>query len=96
MKKELNLFHSLIIIQQTFFSDNLLATKMKKTKVKTNKPVYLSMSILDIIKTLMYEIWHDYIKPKYGDRAKLCYMDTDIFVIHIITEDFYEDIAERC
>ena len=66
---------------------------MKKTKVKMNKPVYLCMSILHISKTLMYEFWYDYIKPKYGDRAKLCYMDTDSFVIHIITEDFYKDIA---
>ena len=37
--------------------------------------------------------WHAYIKPKYGDRAKLCYMDTDSYILHIITEDFYEDIA---
>ena len=51
------------------------------------------MSILDINKMLMYELWYDYIKWKYGDRAKLCYMDTDSFIIHIITEDFYEDIA---
>ena len=75
------------------FSENLLAIEMKKTKVKMNKPVYLGMSILDISKTLMYEFWYDYIKPKYQDRAKLCYMDTDSFVIHIKTEDFYEDIA---
>ena len=58
-----------------------------------NKPVYLRMSILDISKTLMYEFWYDYIKPKYGDKAKLCYMDTDSFLIHITTEDFYRDIA---
>ena len=58
-----------------------------------NKPIYLGMSILDISKTLMYEFWYDYIKPKYQDKAKLCYMDTDSFVIHIKTEDFYEDIA---
>ena len=58
-----------------------------------NKPIYFGMSILDISKTLMYEFWYDYIKPKYQDRAKLCYMDTDSFVIHIKTEDFYEDIA---
>ena len=75
------------------FSENLLATEMKKTKVKMNKPVYLGMSILDISKTLMYEFWYDYIKPKYRDRASLCYMDTDSFVIYVITEDFYEDIA---
>ena len=76
-----------------YFSENLMAIEMKKTKVKMNKPIYLGMSILDISKTLMYEFWYDYIKPKYQDRAKLCYMDTDSFVIHIITEDFYKDIA---
>ena len=56
---------------------------MKKTKVKMNKPVYLGMSILDISKTLMYEFWYDYVKPKYKDKAKLCYMDIDSFIIHI-------------
>ena len=65
---------------------------MKKTKVKMNKPIYLGMSILDISKTLMYKSWYDYFKPKYGDRAKLCYTDTDSFIIHIITEDFFEDV----
>ena len=58
-----------------------------------NKPIYFGMSILDISKTLMYEFWYDYIKPKYQDRAKLCYVDTDSFFIHIITEDSYKDIA---
>ena len=76
------------------FSENLLAIEMKKTKVKMNKPIYLGMSILDISKTLMYKFWYDYFKPKYGDRAKLCYTDTDSFIIHIITEDFFEDIAD--
>ena len=74
------------------FSENLLAIEMKKTKVKMNKPVYLGMSILDISKTLMYEFWYDYVKPKYKDKAKLCYMDTDSFVLNIFTEDFFEDI----
>ena len=76
------------------FSENLLAREMKKTKVKMNKPVYLGMSILDISKTLMYKFWYDYIKPKYEDRAKLCYTDTDSFIIHIITEDSFEDFAD--
>ena len=66
---------------------------MKKIKVKMNKPVYLGLSILDISKTLMYEFWYDYTKPKYRDRAKLCYTDTDSFFIHIFTEDFFEGIA---
>ena len=75
------------------FSENLLAIEMRKTEVKMNKPVYLGMSILDTSKILMFEFWYDYIKPKYGDRPKLCYMDTDSFIIHIITVDFYEDIV---
>ena len=66
-----------------WFSEKLLAIKMKKTKVKLNKPVYLSLSILEISKTLMYEFWYDYMKPKYGDNVKLCSMDTDSFIMHI-------------
>ena len=75
------------------FSENFLAIEMKKTKVKMNKHIYLGMSILDTSKTLMYEFWYDSFKPKYRDRAKLCYTDTDSFIIHIITEDFFEDIS---
>ena len=77
-----------------YFPDNLMATEMKKTRVKMNKPIYIGMSILDISKTLLYEFWYDYIKPKYQDKAKLCYMDSDSFIIHIKTEDFYKDIAD--
>ena len=55
-----------------WFSENLLAIEMKKTKVKMNKPIYLGLSILAISKTLMYEFWYDYMKPKYNDNVKLC------------------------
>ena len=58
-----------------------------------NKPIYLGQAILDIGKTLMYEFWYNYLKPKYKDKVKLCYMDTDSFIILIFTEDFYKDIA---
>ena len=75
------------------FSEHLVAIEMKKTKVKMTKPIYFGMSILDISKILMYEFWY-YIKPKYGDRVKLCYMGTDSFVIYLKTEDFYKDIAD--
>ena len=74
-------------------SKDLMIMEMKKVEVKMNKPIYLGQAILDISKTLMYEFWYDYIKPKYGDKARLCYMDTDSFVINIKTEDFYKDIA---
>ena len=77
-----------------WFSENLLAIEMKKIKVKMNKPAYLGLSILEISKTLMYEFWYDYIKPKYQDNAKLRYMDTDSFIINIKIEDLYEDIAQ--
>ena len=72
---------------------------MKKTKEKMNKAVYLGMSILDTSKTLMYEFWYDYIKSKYKNKPKLCYMDTDSFGNNIFTKDSFEDInndVERC
>ena len=77
-----------------YFSENLLAIEMKKIKVKMNKPVYLGLSILEISKTLTYKFWYDYIKTKYQNNAKLCYMDTECFIIHIKTERVYEDIAD--
>ena len=82
-----------------WFSENLklkfeMAIEMRKTKVKMNKPIYVGMAILDISKTLMYEFWYGYVKPKYGDRIKLCYMDTDSLIRFIKTEDFYEEIAD--
>ena len=76
-----------------YISKYLLIMERKKVEVKMNKPVYLSQALLDISKTLMYEFWYHYIKPKYGDNARLCYMDTDSFIINIKTEDFYKDIA---
>ena len=74
-------------------SEKLAIIEMKGTKVKMNKPIYLGLSILEISKLLMYEFWYDYMKPKYGDNVKLCYMDTDNFIMNIKTEDFYKDIA---
>ena len=71
------------------FSKDLLAIEMKNIKVKMNKPL-----TLDISKTLLFKFLYDYIKPKNQNIAKLCYMDTGRFVIYIITEDFYDDIAD--
>ena len=58
------------------------------------KPVDLRLSILELSKMLMYEFWYDYVKPKYGEKAKLCFMDTDSFIVYIKTNDIYKDIAE--
>ena len=70
-----------------------VSKRNEKNKIKMNKLVYLDISVLKISKTLMYQFWYDYIKPKYQQNAKLSYMDTDSFIIHIKTEDFYEYIA---
>ena len=66
---------------------------MKKTEVKLNKPVHLGLSILDVSKTGMYEFWYDYTKPKYRKKAKLCYMDTDSFIVHVKSLNVYEDLT---
>ena len=74
--------------------DNLAIIEMKKVKVKMNKPIYFGLSILELSKIIMYEIWCDYVKSKYMNNSRLCYMDTDIFVINVKTKDFYKHIAE--
>ena len=77
-----------------YLSEDLMAIEMKKTKICMNKPIYIGQAVLDISKTLMYEFWYDYLKPKYQDNIKLCYMDTYSFIIHIQTDDFYKDISK--
>ena len=58
-----------------FFTENLLPMEVKKTEILMNKPVHLGLSILELSKILMYEFWYDYVK------AKLCYMNTDSFIV---------------
>ena len=74
------------------FHENLVAVHMEKTTVKLYKPIYLGMSILDLSKTLMYEFHYDYVKPKWGDKSKLLFTDTDSLCYEIQTNDVYEDI----
>ena len=68
---------------------------MIKTQILINQPVYLDLSILHMSKTVMYEFWHEYVKPKFGKNEKLCYMDTESFIVHLRTEDSYKHIAEH-
>ena len=68
-----------------YISEDLSIIEINKTKVKMNKPIYLGLSILEISKILMYEFWYDYMKPKYGNNVKLCYMDIDSFIMNIKT-----------
>ena len=92
-KKRIKLVSELNYHTINLISEDLSIIEMKKSKVKMNKPIYLGLSILEISKILMYEFWSDYMKPKYGNDVKLCYMDTDSFIMNIKTNDFYEDIA---
>ena len=89
---------SKLVSEPSYYTINLIfedlsIIEMKKTKVRMNKSIYLGLSILEISKTLMYEFWYDYMKPKYNNDVKLCYMDTDSFIMKIKTNHFYEDIA---
>ena len=74
------------------FSENFLAMEMKKTKTKMNVPICIGFTISEVSKTMMWEFFYDYLKPKYGDKMKLCYTDTDSFSFYAKTKDFYEDI----
>ena len=75
-----------------FFTENVLATEMRKAQILMTKPVYLGLLILDLNKTMMYEFWYNYVKPRYGENAKLCYMDTESYIVHVKIEDIYKDI----
>ena len=75
------------------FNENLVSVHMKKTSLTMDKPVYLGMSILDLSKIIMFDFYYNYIKPKYGNRVKLLFTDTDSFLFEIQTEDFYKDIS---
>ena len=77
------------------FTENLLAIEMIKIQILMNKPVYLGLSILDLSKTVMYQFSYDYVKPKYVESVKLCYMDAGIFIPHVKIDDICKDIAEN-
>ena len=78
----------------TLLGPNLMGCEMGKVRVVMNKPVYLGQAILDLSKTIMYEFHYDYMIPKYGDRLKLCYMDTDSLIYSIGTEDLYSNVVD--
>ena len=77
-----------------FFTENLSAIEMRKTQILMNKSVYLGFSILGLSKIVIYEFWYDYLKPKYGENPKLCYMGISSFIVRAKTDDIYKDIVE--
>ena len=74
------------------FHENLVAVHMKKNFLLLDKPSYVGMCILDLSKVLMYDFHYNFIKAKYGERARLLFTDTDSLCYHIITDDVYEDL----
>ena len=77
-----------------FFTEKLLAIQIKKTLILMNKPAYLGFSILALSKIVLPEFLYDYVKPKYGEKIKLCYINTDSFTIYIKADNIYKDIAK--
>ena len=78
---------------RTIFCENLVAVQMKKTKLVLDKPIYLGFSVLELSKTIMYDFHYNYIKPKYGGKAKLLFTGTDSLAYEVETDDFYKDIS---
>ena len=76
------------------FDENLIGVHLKRTKLVFNKPVYCGMTILDLSKTLIYDFHYKYIIPKFGEKQKLLFTDTDSLCYEIETEDFFADIAD--
>ena len=72
-------------------NESLVGVEKIRAVTKLNKPIYLGFSILELSKLHMYKFYYDTLKPFYNDRVKLCYTDTDSFVLHIETEDVYDD-----
>ena len=78
-------------VSSKIFNENLMAVHKIKEALTLNRPAYVGMCILDLSKTLMYDFHYNYIKERYGDRAKLLFTDTDSLTYEIETEDVYKD-----
>lgn len=81
--------------RSTIFDENLVAIEMEQTGILMNKPISIGMAILDISKVVMYEFYYNFLKAKYGENVCLAYTDTDSFVLHVTTDDFYEDMKQN-
>jgi hypothetical protein len=80
--------------QTTIVNEELALVHMKKKVITLDKPIYAGQAILDLSKLHMYQFYYDVMKSTYGDKLKLCYMDTDSLIMRIETEDVYEDMRE--
>ena len=85
-EKKLFSVRTKLLSHKKIFHRISIGNRNEKTQILMNKPIYLGLSILDLSKTSMYEFWHDYLKARFGENVKLCYMDTNSFIIHVKTK----------
>ena len=78
----------------TPFSEHLMAIEMRETRIYMDKPILVGQAILDKSKELTYKFFYDYLKPKYGEKLRLLYIDNDSFILSIETDDFYKDTKD--
>ena len=93
-KNNMHFTTDLLIPLIYLFIENLLVIEIRKTETLINKPVYLGLSILDLSKSVIYEFWADYVKQKYVENVKPCYLDIDSFIVHVKTYNIYKYITE--
>ena len=79
---------------KSFFTENVLATALKKAEILRNKNFYLGLLILELSKIFIYEFWYDYVKPKYGKKARICCMDITNVIVYKKTGYIHKDTAE--
>jgi hypothetical protein len=91
-KKALKYVNKLTFKRETAFSKNLVAIHLNKEKIKFNKPIPVGFSVREMLKWRMYQFVYEYLKPEWGDKVQVIQTDTDGLLLHIKTEDFYEDI----
>ena len=90
-KKLLKLTSKPTYVSSKIFNKNLIAVHKIKETLTLNRPAYIGMCILDLSKTLMYDFHYNYIKSKYGKKAKLLFTDTDSLTYEIEANDVYKD-----
>ncbi len=91
-KKALRYVKKINFKRETIFTNKLVALHMNRMQVKYNKPIYAGLSVLEMSKWRMSKFMYEYLKPKWGDKVKVIQTDTDGLMLHIKTEDFYEEI----